>query len=209
MVIDALRSAGGEIGDVGAALDFGCSSGRVLRPLAAAYPRVAWHGCDPNEVAVGWAAEQLDAVSFFTSGNRPPLALGDGSLDLAYAISIWSHFEPAMGMEWFEEMRRLLRPGGHLIITTHGPTSVAHYRAAALRAPEQTLEIATDLYGRGWWYAAEFGDAGDWGVVDPLWGTAFLSPEWLLTQLCPAWRVLEYAPGRSHGNQDLYVLQRV
>ena len=185
MVIDALRSAGGEIERVGAALDFGCSSGRVLRPLAAAYPHVAWHGCDPNERAVRWAAEQLPGVSFFGSGDRPPLALEDDSLDLAYAISIWSHFEPQRGLEWFEEMRRLLRPGGHLVITTHGPTSVAYYCAAGLRTASQSLQIATDLYRRGWWYAAEFGEAGDWGVVDPHWGTAFLSPEWLLTQLCP------------------------
>ena len=74
---------------------------------------------------------------------------------------------------------------------------------------EQSAEIAEALYARGCWYAAEFGKAGDWGVLDPSWGTAFLSPEWVLTQLCPRWRVLEYAPGRNQENQDLYVLQRV
>ena len=36
------------------------------------------------------------ASSFFVSGNAPPLPLADGSLDLVYAISIWSHFEPAL-----------------------------------------------------------------------------------------------------------------
>jgi SAM-dependent methyltransferase len=209
MVIDALRSAGGEVADVADALDFGCSSGRVLRPLAAAYPRIRWRGCDPNARAIEWAGELLPGVEFFRSGDVPPLALAEASLDLAYAISIWSHFEPGRGLEWFEEMRRVLRPGGHLVMTTHGPTSVAHYLAAGLRSPEQSREIAGELYRRGWWYAAEFGAAGDWGVVDPHWGTAFISPEWLLTQLCPRWRVLEYAPGRNQENQDLYVLQRV
>ncbi len=209
MVIDALQSAGGDIDAVGDALDFGCSSGRVLRPLAAAYPEVRWRGCDPNEAAVRWASEHLAGIEFFRSGNVPPLALADSSLDLAYAISIWSHFEPGRGLDWLEEMRRLLRPGAHLVLTAHGPTAVAHYAAAGLRSPEQSREIADELYRRGWWYKAEFGAAGDWGVVDPSWGTAFLSPEWLLTQLCPRWRVLEYAPGRNQENQDLYVLQRV
>jgi len=31
----------------------------------------------------------------------------------------------------------------------------------------------------------------------------------MLTQLCPRWRVLEFAPGRNQDNQDVYVLQRV
>jgi len=209
MVIDALLSAGGEITGVSSALDFGCSSGRVLKPLAAAFPDVSWHGCDPNGAAVDWASAHLPGIRFFRSGAVPPLELADGSLDMAYAISIWSHFEPRRGLEWFEEMRRLLRPGGHLVITTHGLSSIAHYAATGQRSTEQSAEIATALYERGWWYAAEFGASGDWGVVDPNWVNAFLSPEWLLTQLCPRWRVLLYAPGRNQENQDLYVLQRV
>jgi hypothetical protein len=44
-------------------------------------------------------------------------------------------------------------------------------------------------------------------VVDPQWGTAFISPEWLISQLSPQWRVLEFAPGRNQENQDVYVLQ--
>ncbi len=209
MVVDALLSAGGALSDVRAALDFGCSSGRVLRPLAAAFPDVAWHGCDPNLPAIEWAAANLPTIDFFGSGAVPPLPLEDGSMDLVYAVSIWSHFSPRRGLAWFEEMRRLLRPGGHLVMTTHGPTAIAYYASHGLRPLEQSGEIDRALYRRGWWYAAEFGAEGDWGVLDPDWGTAFLSPEWLLTQLCPSWRVLEYAPGRNQENQDLYVLQRV
>ena len=209
MVVDALLGAGGDMGSVRAALDFGCSSGRVLRPLAAAYPDIEWHGCDPNGPAIDWAAAHLPGIAFFRSGNVPPLILGDGSLDLVYAISIWSHFSPRRGLEWFEEMRRLLAPGAHLVMTTHGAAAVAHYSATGQRPLDQLAEIEHDLYRRGWWYSAEFGPAGDWGVVDPDWGTAFLSPEWLLAQLCPHWRVVEYAPGRNMENQDVYVLQRV
>jgi SAM-dependent methyltransferase len=208
LVVDALSSAGADIAAVGSALDFGCSSARVVRVLAAAYPQIDWHGCDPNEPAIAWATENLPGVDFFVSDDAPPLALGDASLDLVYAISIWSHFEPALGLQWFEEMHRLIAPGGHLVCTTHGITSVAFCATNGLRTPEQSQEIATSLYSRGWWYAQEFGEEGDWGVVNPDWGTAFLSPEWLLTQLCPRWRVLEFAPGRNQNNQDVYVLQR-
>jgi SAM-dependent methyltransferase len=207
-VVDALASAGADLARIGSALDFGCSSARVVRVLAAAYPEIDWHGCDPNARAVAWASETLPGVDFFVNGDFPPLPFADGSLDLVYAISIWSHFEPALGLRWFKEMHRLISPGGHLVCTTHGFTSVAFYATAELRTPEQSKEIAEALYRRGWWYAQEFGEEGDWGVINPSWGTAFLSPEWVITQLCPSWRMLEFAPGRNQGNQDVYVLQR-
>ena len=209
MVIDALMSAGVDIADVESMLDFGCSSARVVRALAAAYPQVHWYGCDPNAPAIAWASENLPGIEFFVNGNAPPLPLADASLDAAYAISIWSHFEPTLGLRWFDELLRVIRPGGHLVCTTHGLTSIAYYAEVKLRTPRQLSEIAKGMYRRGWWYAQEFGEEGDWGVVNPDWGTAFLSAEWMLAQLCPRWRVVEFAPGRNQDNQDVYVLQRV
>jgi SAM-dependent methyltransferase len=209
LVANALGSVGVEIAGMRAALDFGCSSGRVLRVLRAAYPDTAWYGCDPNSAAIAWAQEHLPGIEFFVNGDLPPLPLGAGSLDLVYAISIWSHFSPGLGRRWFDEMHRLIAPGGQLVCTTHGFTSVAFYAERSLRTPQQSDEIVGALYRHGWWYKPEFGQEGDWGVINPDWGTAFLSPEWLLTQLCPRWRVLEFAPGRNQDNQDVYVLERV
>jgi SAM-dependent methyltransferase len=209
MIASALTSAGVELAALRAGLDFGCSSGRVVRVLAAAYPQTTWHGCDPNAEAIDWATQSLPAIDFFRSGDDPPLPLADASLDLVFAISIWSHFEPSLGLRWFDEMHRLIAPGGHLVWTSHGLASVEHYAASGLRSAGQSAEIAAALYSRGSWYAPEFGVNGDWGVVNPSWGTAFLSPEWVLTKLLPRWRVLEFAPARNQCNQDVYVLSRV
>jgi SAM-dependent methyltransferase len=209
MVIGALISAGVDPSELKTGFDFGCSSGRVLRVLRAAYPETRWRGCDPNRPAIEWAAGNLPGIDFSVSPQYPPLAVGDGEFDLVYAISIWSHFAPSLGARWFAEMHRLLRPGGHLVFTTHGPQSIAFYVAAGKRSPAQAREIIQSMYTRGTWYAPEFGYTGDDGVVNPDWGTAFLSPEWVLAELCPQWRVLEYAPGRNQDNQDVYVLQRV
>jgi SAM-dependent methyltransferase len=209
LVVGALASAGVEMTAITSALDFGCSSARVVRVLAAAYPEIRWLGCDPNAPAISWDRETLDGIDFFVSEDAPPLTRADGELDMAYAISIWSHFAPVLGLRWFDEMHRIIRPGGNLVCTTHGFTSVSFYATNGLRTLEQSREIADALYRQGWWYAPEFGEGGDWGVINPEWGTSFLSPEWLLTQLCPKWRVLEFAPGRNQDNQDVYVFQRV
>lgn len=208
LVADALAGAGVEMSQVRAGLDFGCSSGRVVRVLDAAYPETQWSGCDPNAEAIAWAGSHLHGIEFARSGDHPPLMLETGSLDLVYAISIWSHFAPDLGLRWFDEMHRLLRPGGHLVMTTHGVMSVDYYASGAARSPEQSAEIEKALYRDGWWYKAEFGKAGDWGVVNPDWGTAFLTPEWVLSRLTPRWKVLDFAIGRNAGNQDVYVLER-
>ena len=61
MVAVALASVGVGIESAAAGLDFGCSSGRLVRVLGAAYPEVQWHGCDPNGPAIEWAARALPA----------------------------------------------------------------------------------------------------------------------------------------------------
>jgi SAM-dependent methyltransferase len=208
LVVDSLAQSGVRLEPGMAALDFGCSSGRVVRVLAAAYPELDWHGCDPIPDAIEWASAHLPGITFARSPARPPLAYPDGRFEVVFAISIWSHFAEGAALEWLREMRRILRPGGRLLITTHGEHTVAHTHREGLRSLEQLAEVREALFEHGIWYAAEFGEAGDHGVVDPEWGTAFLSAEWLLAKLTPEWRVAFFRPGRVEANQDLYVLER-
>ena len=202
----AMRRVGADLGDVRSGLDFGCSSGRVVRALAATWPQADWHGCDPNEGAIAWAREHLPGIDFLRSPQDPPLPYRDGQFDFACAISIWSHYGEQAAIAWLEEMRRVVAPGGRLLLTAHGLQSVAHY--ASERHPAQLERIRAALYREGFWFADEFGAEGDWGVKHPQWGTSFLSPEWLLAHACPQWVVEDLGIGANAGNQDLYVLRR-
>jgi SAM-dependent methyltransferase len=208
MVVDALGAAGFEPAAGTTILDFGCSSGRAVRPLAAAFPEAEWRGCDPIGAAISWAQENVAGVEFLHSPEQPPLPYDDGSLDAAYAISIWSHFNAPAAGRWFDEMQRLLRPGGLLLLTTHGPQTIPHDRGARRRTDEQLDRVAAGLERDGFWFDNEFGEKGDHGVMDSDWGTAFLTAEWLLKAVTPAWKVVASAPGRVEDNQDLYVLER-
>jgi glycosyltransferase involved in cell wall biosynthesis/SAM-dependent methyltransferase len=205
MVVEAL---GGSLDGVRSALDFGSSSGRLLRSLSAAFPAVEWHGVDPNADAVTWAAEHVRGVAFAVSPTDPPLGFADGALDLVSAISIWSHFDEGAALRWLGEMHRVIAPGGRLVMTVHGMRSIEYASHAATRPPRQLEEIRRALYRRGFWFAPEFGTAGDHGVAHPEWGTSFMTPEWLLRQATPAWAVERYEVGRNLGNQDLVVLRR-
>jgi SAM-dependent methyltransferase len=209
LIGDALRAAGADLAGVADGLDFGASSGRVVRVLAAAHPQARWSACDPNAAAIAWAGAHLPGIDFFTSPQDPPLPRADGAFDLVFAISVWSHYDRGAALRWLGEMARVVRRGGHLLLTTHGPQSVAWSAEREARSSGQLVEIVKALHRDGFWFAPEFGEEGDWGVVHPEWGTSFLTPEWLLSQLGGSWHVAHYMPGCVDGNQDVYVLRRV
>jgi glycosyltransferase involved in cell wall biosynthesis/SAM-dependent methyltransferase len=208
LVVDALAGIGVELVPGMRILDFGCSSGRVTRVLAAAYPNIGWDGCDPNAAAVEWATDNVSGVEFAVSPIEPPLPYSDSFFDATYAISIWSHFAEDAALRWLEEMHRVIRPGGHLILTAHGYQTVASYAQQAVYSGQRLNEIMDALYRSGFWFEPVFGKEGDSGVVDPEWGMSFLTPEWMLNRACPQWRVVEFASGRNEGNQDVFVLER-
>ena len=141
---------------------------------------------DPNEQAIAWAQEHLPGIQFAVSPQEPPLDYPDGHFDFVVAISIWSHYGERAAIRWLEEMRRIIRPGGYLVFSTHGLQSVAFYAQIGHRAPAQLAQIRRDLYRHGYWYLPEFGEAGDWGVKHDEWGTAFFTPEWLARVATPA-----------------------
>jgi SAM-dependent methyltransferase len=208
-VAGAVERSGRAIPPGGAALDFGCSSARVVRFLAAWRPDVRWLGCDPNGEAIGWAKAHLPGLELFESPQQPPLPLDAGSLQLAYAISIWSHFAEGAALRWLDEMRRLLAPGGLLVLTAHGLGSVADFVRRGRLGHSRASDCVHALATHGHFYWPLFGESGDWGVVDPEWGQAFMSPEWLVRHLLPRWRLLLFEPARLEANQDLYVLELV
>lgn len=205
-VVESLETAGIPWSTVRSGLDFGCSSGRVVRVLQTAYPEISWKGCDPNEPAIAWASEVLAGIDFAVSPQEPPLPYADSSLDLAFAISIWSHYSEPAARRWLDEMHRVLRPGGALLLTTHGFHSLAYYAERGLRPQRQLAEIRDALYTSGHWFENEFGEHGDHGVVSADWGTAFMSQEWLLDAIRGSWRLADFRGGVLEGNQDGYLL---
>jgi len=208
LIVDAAARTGVPIAPGQRVLDFGCSSGRVLAALAAWRHDVEWTGCDPNAAAVAWADAHLPHVTAFESPQEPPLAIGAASLDLVYALSVWSHFGETQAVAWLEEMRRVIRPGGALVITTQGVASVAYYLRHANVTDRYARSAGYALLSRGHAYFEAFGEDGDWGVRHPEWGMGFMSADWLASQTSVHWSLKLLEPARIDTNQDLVVLVR-
>jgi len=99
-------------------LDFGCGCGRVTRHFSTLGLDV--HGTDRHPALVAWCRRHLTFGRFEVNGLAPPLPFEDGRFALAYALSVFTHLSEPLQAAWMQELRRVVRPGGHVIFTTHG-----------------------------------------------------------------------------------------
>ncbi len=100
-------------------LDFGSSSGRVLRHFAYATPTMRAFGVDLGRHSVEWVRYHLDpAVTVVHGTALPHLPFADGYFHCIYAGSVFTHiadFEEA----WLLELARVLSPDGFAVLTFH------------------------------------------------------------------------------------------
>lgn len=114
-----LADEGVSVTDVGRLLDFGCGCCRVARHWDR-YPSIEVHGCDHDATLTAWSRDHLPFVEVRTNELAPPLPYPDAHFDFVYAISVFTHLTEELCDSWMNEMRRVIAPGGLLLVTTHG-----------------------------------------------------------------------------------------
>src|SRR5262245_48141507 len=101
-----------------AALDFGCGSGRILRWFLDD-PGIDLTGCDIHAPTIEWMRTAYSgAARLYVNQPEPPLDEPDGSFDLVFCGSVFSHLPD--WAPWLLELRRVLKPGGILVASVHG-----------------------------------------------------------------------------------------
>lgn len=103
-------------------LDVGCGRGYLARRLSAAVgPTGRVMGVDPSARAVELAAQSAPANCRFIVGTAQDLDFEDRSFDLVVSTLAVHHIPPAERARAFAEFRRVLRPGGRLLVADFGP----------------------------------------------------------------------------------------
>jgi SAM-dependent methyltransferase len=99
-------------------LDLGCGDGWLTRRIAAAGVRVT--GVEVAEAALARARSAAPEVDFRLAPIDGPLPLDDAGFDVVWSSEVIEHV--ADTGTWLNEIRRVLRPGGRLLLTTpsHG-----------------------------------------------------------------------------------------
>jgi SAM-dependent methyltransferase len=116
---ESLDEAGVDLARCRRVLDFGCGCGRIIRHIRTMSP-ADLHGSDLNPDLIDWCQRQLTFGRFLCNGLAPPLSYHRDSFDLVYSISVLTHLDEDLQNQWLEELRRILTPGGALLVTTHG-----------------------------------------------------------------------------------------
>jgi len=100
-------------------LDIGCGNGALCRELANRGYEVV--GCEPSADGVRLAQRAAPELVFHQLGvDDEPSAVGNESFDVAIATEVIEHVVRPRNLPRFA--KQLLRPGGHLIVSTpyHG-----------------------------------------------------------------------------------------
>ena len=123
---EVLKTAGKSLNDFESILDFGCGCGRNIRALRTRLPAATLCGMDIDGEAIGWLTQHYRSFGTFTvAPHNPPTALEDSRFDFIFGISVFTHLPEDLQFAWLEELRRISKPGGYLVLTTHGEN---HYK---------------------------------------------------------------------------------
>ncbi|MFL5859714.1 MAG: class I SAM-dependent methyltransferase [Solirubrobacteraceae bacterium] len=99
-------------------LDLGCGAADLTADLARATPQVT--GADIAEAALERARRRHPELDLRLMAIDGPLPFDDGSFDVVWSSEVIEHV--ADTARWLSEARRVLAPGGRLLLTTpdHG-----------------------------------------------------------------------------------------
>lgn len=148
-------------------LDFGCGCGRVARSLLARFGVDDLVGVDTDEALVGWCRRHL-AGRYLTIAKSPPTGIEASSVDVAVAVSVFTHLDEGPQLAWLAELGALLRPGGVLVASTHSPE-------LTFMRPDLSEAQHRELQEKGFLFAPGFGPFNDDGAFH---SEAYLSSVW-------------------------------
>jgi ubiquinone/menaquinone biosynthesis C-methylase UbiE len=136
LVIPMLERNGLYMQNFDVVLDFGCGCGRIMRYWRSLEGVELW-GVDCNPAMIDWCRRNLDFARFHVNQSDAPLPFEAEKFDLIYARSVFTHLNESLQFAWMQELCRVLKPGGFILITVSGdafagllrPDELASYRS--------------------------------------------------------------------------------
>ncbi len=186
-----------DLSTVGSLLDWGCGSGRVTRHLIDRFPQARVYGNDIDREAVAWAGRNLDG-EFAPCGLGPPLPHADRKFDLVIALSVFTHLTREYQSLWLEELRRVIRPGGVLLVTTHGRFA-GRWNFPDAREFDRVFET-------GFYDAFRDENLGDVASGD-YYKSTYQTNEHTFDTWSDYFDIVDYIEGGLHNFQDIYILK--
>lgn len=120
-LLSAFRSSGPDTRKL-QVLDIGCGVGLVHRYIKNAVGSLS--GTDVSGASLDIARMQNPDIAY-ESYDGVNLPYPDACFDVAYAICVLHHVPVPQWQKFIDEMRRVVRPGGHILLIEHNPLNPA------------------------------------------------------------------------------------
>ena len=187
-------------------LDFGCGCGRIMLWLEHVAKTCELHGTDVDRRAVQWAAENLPWATFKVNQPRPPLDYPDATFDLVFNHSVFTHLDEEHQDLWLSELRRVTKPGGHLVLSVHGEEPLAEFEEGSRKAWGDPKPIRDAVRRDG--IAFIDLDSHTGGPFPGDYHTTFHAPWYVFDHWSRWFTIKAYVPRGSLGFQDFVLLER-
>ncbi len=110
-------------------LDFGIGWGRIARLFARDAGIGRLYGVDPLQLMVEVCRETRVPASISINQPEGLLPFRDGIFDLVYAFSVFTHLPENVSLHWIDELYRVTRPGGVVVMTVEPPRFIDFCRS--------------------------------------------------------------------------------
>lgn len=187
-------------------LDFGCGCGRILLWLREVAQSTTLHGTDIDERAIAWCQGNISYASCRVNEPLPPLPYDDGSFDLVFSNSVFTHIDEQYQDRWLEELHRVTRPGGHVALTVHGEHAFVTYEASLRAAGRDAGAVRQELSRDGISFIRDDGFAG--GPFPDFYHSTFHTPWYVFEHWGRYFTIAAYVCRRSLDFQDYVLLER-
>ena len=204
---NALNTQGINIEEFNTILDFGCGCGRTLRWFDDWAKTNVLTGVDVDDEVVNWCKANIPFASVFKSKYKPSLSFESNKFDFIYSVSVFSHLEEDLHLQWLAELERLLTRGGYAVISTHGPYCYKPFSLGVDRVKLPDDEAIPDFaYGM-----PELDTKGF--IFDPIdirtgYGTTFISSGYIYERWSNYFEVVDIIPVGMDRLQDTIILRK-
>jgi ubiquinone/menaquinone biosynthesis C-methylase UbiE len=115
-------------------LDVGCGTGRTLHQIARAHPTMRLHGVDLSPAYIKTARKRLHDVNELTLAveNAEALPWADATFDVVTSVYLFHELPRNARRNVMREMRRVVKPGGLVVIEDSAQPSESPDLAAVL-----------------------------------------------------------------------------
>jgi ubiquinone/menaquinone biosynthesis C-methylase UbiE len=125
-------------------IDLGCGSGRLASDLSGRM-KIEYLGIDVIQELLTYAQSKSDDGYRFIVNRALNIPSSDSSADMVSAFSVFTHLLHAETYLYLEDIKRVLRPGGHVVFSFLEFAEAAHWSVFATTVDTQRTNTAPVL----------------------------------------------------------------